>query len=356
MDATLVVETALVAGLALLCQASERRKFAAAMRLGVVVLTLALTANGLLALAGGLASTSTARALGLQTPEDHGRLLAEGALVTGAGVLALLLFATGTRGLPGLRRLRPGAPISWLALTLYLQALAGNLTPAHAEATVATTAGTQESARALIVNEIPFAVVAVAAVGPGVRRTWAAAAARLGLLPLRLEWLPLAVGLGALLVLVGSPLADALTHLAPPDCVAQQQQVARSLQGTTRTVPEQLGIAVAAAVGEESLFRGALQPRVGILLASVLWATFHLQYTCHGFPSAANLYILLLGLVFGAARSRGGLGAAIVAHATYDATILLDVPIGVVVVLIAVAALTAFLVDAASRRRIPSSV
>ena len=78
-----------------------------------------------------------------------------------------------------------------------------------------------------------------------------------------------------------------------------------------------------AGTGEELLFRGALQPRVGILLASLLWASFHLQYTCHGLPSASNLYILLLGLVFGALRKRFGLGTAIAAHITYDATILL---------------------------------
>ena len=105
-----------------------------------------------------------------------------------------------------------------------------------------------------------------------------------------------------------------------------------------RTVAEQLGIAIAAGVSEEVLFRGALQPRFGILLSSLLWASFHLQYTCHGFPSVANLYILTLGLIFGALRNRGGLLAAVVAHVTYDASILLQASDGTLVAIAAVGA------------------
>lgn len=69
-----------------------------------------------------------------------------------------------------------------------------------------------------------------------------------------------------------------------------------------------------AAVPEELLFRGALQPEIGVLLASIIFGALHaltplyfLYATCAG---------LLLGLL--AAAAHGVLWAAIAAHFTID--------------------------------------
>jgi membrane protease YdiL (CAAX protease family) len=111
----------------------------------------------------------------------------------------------------------------------------------------------------------------------------------------------------------------------PADCVAQQLQVSQSLSGgpTGRPWYANTAIALTAAVDEELLFRGVLQPRVGLVWSSLLFASFHLQYTCHGLPSVGDVEIVVLGFVFGLLRQRGGLPAAILCHAAYDATILL---------------------------------
>ncbi|HEY6377810.1 MAG TPA: CPBP family intramembrane glutamic endopeptidase [Candidatus Dormibacteraeota bacterium] len=111
----------------------------------------------------------------------------------------------------------------------------------------------------------------------------------------------------------------------PADCVAQQIRVTQSLSGgpTGRTWYANSAIALTAAVDEELLFRGALQPRVGLVWSALLFASFHLQYTCHGLPSVGDVEIVILGFVFGVLRQRGGLPAAILCHAAYDATILL---------------------------------
>jgi membrane protease YdiL (CAAX protease family) len=340
MDASTVVVFTGAAGAALACQAvdpdhgaltdgesagtapaARRVSPATVMRAVVVMLTAYLLLSGLIDLLGGLGDASLRRNLGLS--DDRNGLLAEGALVTGSCLLSLLLFLTGTSLVPGLRRLRQRAPVSWLALSLFLFSLAANLVPATAMAAVAATVQTPERATDLIAGGALFAVVGVAAVGPGVRRGAADTLRRLGLLPLSPAWWGAAVAIGVLLIPAADHLIPTLDRLSPSDCMVQQQQVLQSLSGETRTALEQIGIAVAAGVGEEMLFRGALQPRIGILLSTLLWASFHLQYTCHGLPAAPQLIIVALGFVFGALRRFGGLWAAIIAHAVYDATILL---------------------------------
>ena len=123
---------------------------------------------------------------------------------------------------------------------------------------------------------------------------------------------------------VGLLISVSVAHL-PADCLAQQAQVGQSLSGgpTGRRWSENLGIALAAGVDEELLFRGVLQPRIGLFMSAIVFASFHLQYTCHGLPSAGNLEIVVLGVLFGLLRQRAGLPAAILAHAAYDASILL---------------------------------
>jgi membrane protease YdiL (CAAX protease family) len=166
-------------------------------------------------------------------------------------------------------------------------------------------------------------MLAIASVGPGVRRSLRETLERLGLLPLRPWWWLLGIATGVAVVKGGSHIYDLVNSVTPADCRLQQERVFEHLAGPARHWYAQLAIGLAAGTGEELLFRGALQPRVGIVLASLLWASFHLQYTCHGLPSASNLYILLLGLLFGALRRRFGLGTAIAAHVAYDSTILL---------------------------------
>ncbi len=74
-----------------------------------------------------------------------------------------------------------------------------------------------------------------------------------------------------------------------------------------------LVLGVSAGVGEEVLVRGALQPRMGLFWASVLFAAGHVQYTWFGM-----LTIALLGLTLGLVRLRANTTTAIVVHALYD--------------------------------------
>jgi membrane protease YdiL (CAAX protease family) len=92
-------------------------------------------------------------------------------------------------------------------------------------------------------------------------------------------------------------LAAALGELRPRDCVA---------------------LALASAVGEEALFRGALQPSLGLALASLAFAAMHFAPRRELRPWSLFAFGggLALGLLFVAT---GNLVASVTAHATLNA-------------------------------------
>jgi membrane protease YdiL (CAAX protease family) len=81
-----------------------------------------------------------------------------------------------------------------------------------------------------------------------------------------------------------------------------------------------LAISVSAGVVEETFFRGFLQPRMGILLSTVLFALAHASYQAPLQLVAVTLLSLLYGLLV---QWRRSIVAAIVAHVFFDAVQLL---------------------------------
>ena len=76
-------------------------------------------------------------------------------------------------------------------------------------------------------------------------------------------------------------------------------------------------IAVAAGIGEELLFRGALQPEVGLVPASLVFGLLH---TGARSTLAFGCWVAVMGMALGGlAIVTHGLLAPIVAHAAYDA-------------------------------------
>ncbi len=79
-------------------------------------------------------------------------------------------------------------------------------------------------------------------------------------------------------------------------------------------------IAVAAGIGEELLFRGALQPEIGLVPASLIFGALH---TGGRGTLAFGFWVAAMGAALGwLAVATGGLLAPIVAHALYDAAAL----------------------------------
>jgi membrane protease YdiL (CAAX protease family) len=90
-------------------------------------------------------------------------------------------------------------------------------------------------------------------------------------------------------------------------------------QRTSRLIAGGLGLGgsillgVSAGIGEELAVRGALQPRLGLWLTSLLFASLHVHYSWFGMATIA-----VLGLLLGVIRNRTSTSVAILVHSLYD--------------------------------------
>lgn len=153
--------------------------------------------------------------------------------------------------------------------------------------------------------------------GLWVRRNWGETLERLGVS--RVEPSSLLAGVigagGLLAFLMGS---SGLWFVLAPESFEELSSATNILFGEFRSIPVALAVALSTAVGEELLFRGALQPRLGLLPASLLFAVLHVQYTL----SPAALIIFSIGLGLGLLRLWRDTTTAIVAHFVYNFTLL----------------------------------
>ena len=91
-------------------------------------------------------------------------------------------------------------------------------------------------------------------------------------------------------------------------------RVSDNIFGDLATVGGAIVLGLSAGISEELLFRGALQPRLGLLLASLLFAIGHLQYGL----TVAAIEIFIIGLVLGLVRNRTSTTICILIHAAYN--------------------------------------
>jgi len=157
-------------------------------------------------------------------------------------------------------------------------------------------------------------MMALIGVGWLSRRDWRSVLQRLGLT--RPGWRDIAAGMGmglALLLLV-TPIMLLLYKIgfAPDPNVKRLERL--FIIPLTTSLPGVFSMGAAAALGEELVFRGALQPRFGILLTAIIFALTHWQYGA----STSTLGIFIFGLVAGWMRQRRNTTSSIFLHATYN--------------------------------------
>jgi hypothetical protein len=158
--------------------------------------------------------------------------------------------------------------------------------------------------------------VAAAFLGVGylIRRSLPQAFQRLGLrapTPQDVSWgLAGTVLIYAAILVVGV----ALTVFVTQEQLEEQTQAAENLQNQFNTLPSAVILAASAALGEEILFRGALQPVFGLALTTIAWAVLHSQVLL----SPALAAIIIAGIGFGLLRQRYSTTAAVIAHFCYN--------------------------------------
>lgn len=164
------------------------------------------------------------------------------------------------------------------------------------------------------VQNVVFILMALIGVGLLARRTLPGALNRLGIVA---PTAPQAI-LGVLAGVIMAPAvifieygASLLGLGADPDVARLTEQLIGPLTTSAAGI---LTLGLAAALGEESIFRGALQPKFGLVLTTLLFALLHSQY---GF-SFSTVAVFGVGLVLGMLRLRANTTTAMITHAVYN--------------------------------------
>jgi membrane protease YdiL (CAAX protease family) len=173
------------------------------------------------------------------------------------------------------------------------------------------------SLAALWAQAVMFLLMALIGVGWLSRRSWREALARLGLV--RPTGSQVLLGIGAALLMVPAAMAlEALFNAFGLTVGQDVESLSEMLMGPLFATPWGIiSVGLAAAIGEEPVFRGALQPRFGLLLSSLIFAVVHSQYGI----SLATIIVLALGLVLGIIRQRTNTTTSIITHAVYNSTL-----------------------------------
>ena len=129
-------------------------------------------------------------------------------------------------------------------------------------------------------------------------------------------------------VLVGAALGGLVgLFLVRPPLAARVQPFLRRFTTARPTAINFVILGLAAAIGEETLFRAAIQPLLGVGVAAVLFTLAHapiadLRHLTRGKLSYVAL-AFAMGLLLGFLYDVAGLAASMGAHAAFDATLLI---------------------------------
>jgi membrane protease YdiL (CAAX protease family) len=246
----------------------------------------------------------------------------------------LLLLKPVRRMVAGFTGLEPDHPVHAVALALTMTPIINqgitlgigleNVTNLIAQQ-VEQTGVAPVSLAGLWAQNIMFVIMAFIGVGFLTRRSFGQSLQRLSIV--RPSGRDLLLGIGAALVLIPTiPLLLGLLSNFGLGVDQDVESLTELLTGSLFATPLGiLSVGLAPGIGEESIFRGAMQPRFGLLLTSILFALVHGQYGI----SLATLVVLVLGLVLGLVRNRTNTTTAMLTHALYNSGIALLAYLGI---------------------------
>lgn len=239
----------------------------------------------------------------------------------GASLIALSAVVAAATWPPAMRRLArvmpidPDNPVDALALALAITVIGSQF----AFSFFVDLIKAEQSLPALdltdlLSEQLPLLVLAAVGVGLFTRRDGRSTSQRLGLV--RPAWWHVVVALAAAGVFIGiAGLMGSLSQSLTPDVAHQLDNTSNHLFGGLVANPIGiLAIAVLPGLCEETLFRGAVQPQLGVLLTALLFASIHTQYGI----SFDTLAVLLIGIGLGLIRKFTNTTSSAVAHATYN--------------------------------------
>lgn len=243
-----------------------------------------------------------------------GEELGPGFLAFGLG-MSLPLLAPLRRALARLLPIDPASPVDMAGLCIFL-AIVGALFTSSVLRPDPPSEGDLESVGVvdLWLQTALFFGLALAAVGwPTVRRT-PEALARLGLRVPTLTTIGVAIGFLVVTLVTYSVIAG-VAAAVQPEIFDDLESVTDEMTSEVQSPIGAALIGISAGIGEEALFRGALQPRFGIPLTSLAFALVHApQYGL----SLIILALFAVAVLLGIERQRYGTVAAMATHALYN--------------------------------------
>jgi membrane protease YdiL (CAAX protease family) len=226
-----------------------------------------------------------------------------------AGALGLLyLWRPVQRAVARVIPVRPGSPVVYLTIVLGFLLVAQQV-GAQVQPGKPLTIGD------LLAQDIPLLILSFVGVGVLVRRSPREAIERLGLQPPRQKrwWLVAILGIGVFMAVAFG--IEAIANIVSPTQQKQVSDVTTVLFSHFNNPAAVVFLGLLAGVVEETLFRGALVPRFGIVISAILFAALHTQYAV----SFATLEVFVLGIGLGWLRVRAGSTLpSMVTHAGYD--------------------------------------
>lgn len=257
----------------------------------------------------GLALLLVRRANGVSGSEAAGILF----LVLGLGI-GLPLLRPVRVAIAGVTPMNPDSRPDMIGLSLLIAFAALVLYSSYQTPTTPNQATVSSvSAWEVVVQEGTFAVVAFLAVGTLLTRDATSSLRRLGLFRPTARQIAIAIG-AVIVVFVISVVASLLTKALQPNLNSEINQNVKTMTEDLTSGWGALLLGVSAGVGEELLFRGALQPRYGIVITSLIFSIAHVQY---GF-SIVVLGVFLMGIVLGLVRKYLNTTASMTTHVIYD--------------------------------------
>jgi membrane protease YdiL (CAAX protease family) len=163
-------------------------------------------------------------------------------------------------------------------------------------------------------QDILLALTAIVGVGWLQKRTTKETLKRLGLVrpSFKIIFMGISFAIGFVIInLLLEQIASILGFGIDPnvDKITDQQ-----LGPLFETIPGILTLGLAAALGEELIFRGAMLPKFGLIYTSILFTLVHANYGL----SVATLIVFVLAITLGILRKRHSTTLTMVTHASYN--------------------------------------
>lgn len=165
----------------------------------------------------------------------------------------------------------------------------------------------------LLAERLSIALLTLVGVGWLTRRKWPHVLERLGLVMPRPAGIATGIGAGLLLVGITLILPSIAEATGLWDMGLDEQIGEGRYEAFFQSIPAMLSVALVFGIGEEALFRGALQRRFGFFLTCLVFVAFREPF---GFSIYA-LESVAAGLILGLLRMRFNTSTSAIAHSCY---------------------------------------